>query len=161
MSEASAHNWRGWYCARWKWRLRTSCLVALIFPPALMCCHRYFACSVAMSITSSGKYRFSFRSESQTFGMQHFFESISLSLLPSLPPFLSGQESWVCSVGTSVGWATLLPSPPHLSFLQPSPSHNKSDLRSSVIQNTDTIWSATHSQCIQFHENFKSSHIKY
>ena len=40
---------------------------------------------------------------------------------------------------------------PHLSFFfSPSPSSEKSDLRSSVIQNTDTIWSATHSDYIQW-----------
>lgn len=39
------------------------------------------------------------------------------------------------------------PPPPPLSLTYPS--HDKSDLRSSVIQNTDTIWSATHSEHIQ------------
>lgn len=40
-------------------------------------------------------------------------------------------------------------SPISVSFLSPSPSQDKSDLRSSVIQSTDTIWSATHTEHIQ------------
>lgn len=35
------------------------------------------------------------------------------------------------------------------SFLSMSPSQDKSDLRSFVIQNTDTIWPASHSEYIQ------------
>lgn len=43
--------------------------------------------------------------------------------------------------------STALPHP--VLVLAVSPSQDKSDLRSSVIQNTDTIWPATHSEHAQ------------
>lgn len=72
-----------------------------------------------------------------------FFQSLSsLSLSPSSVQLslFHWHECWMNSVAKAL--LSLFP------FFYPSPSQDKSDLRSSVIQNTDTIWSATHSEYI-------------
>lgn len=84
----------------------------------------------------------------------HFFPCLS-----PLSFSTSAQLSSVCFICESVQLAVLprhsrppSPHPPPLfSSMSRSPSQDKSDLRSSVIQNTDTIWSATHSEYTQSH----------
>lgn len=79
---------------------------------------------------------------------------------PCLSPLsssTSAQLSSVCFICESVRLAVLprhsrplSPRPPPLfSSMSRPPSQDKSDLRSSVIQNTDTIWSAAHSEYSQ------------
>lgn len=82
----------------------------------------------------------------------HFFPHLS-----PLSSSTSAQLSSVCFICESVRLAVLprhswppSPRPPPLfSSMSRPPSQDKSDLRSSVIQNTDTIWSAAQSEYTQ------------